>query len=227
MKKENMLWFILNSIFLILFNVAFFTISGFDHKASTWISYGFIHFAYAMLLLTPKLTRGEKSWTALGFPLYAISAIYFLTAFFAGIFFILISLDGYKITLLFQLFIAGFYGIVLVANMIANEYTGNAEEERQPQIAFIKNASAQLKGLLENIDDKETKKAVEKVYDAVYSSPVKSHPNLAQLENRILQSIKELEYIVSTGDNESIISQANLLLATVNEKNSRLKSGTP
>ena len=143
------------------------------------------------------------------------------------IFFILISLDGYKITLLFQLFIAGFYGIVLVANMIANEYTGNAEEERQPQIAFIKNASAQLKGLLENIDDKETKKAVEKVYDSLYSSPVKSHPNLAQMENRILQSIKELEYTVSTEDKDNIISSANLLLMTVNERNSRLKSGTP
>jgi len=78
--------------------------------------------------------------------------------------------------------------------------------------------------LLENINDKEAKKKVERVYDAVYSSPIKSHPNLTDLESRILQSINELEQTISTGNKEHIISAANFLLSSINERNNLLKS---
>lgn len=77
---------------------------------------------------------------------------------------------------------------MLTLHMLANERTANAEEKREIQIAYVKDVSAILKGLLENINDKEAKK-VEKVYDAVYSSPVKTHPNVAQTELHILASV--------------------------------------
>jgi len=223
MKKEHMLWIILNSIFLIVFNALFFVLGGFERNESVWISYGFIHFAYFMLLLTPKLTRRRTSWTALGFPLYTVSAMYFLAEFFVGVLFILIALDGYKVALLIQLCLAGLYGIVLIANMIANEYTVDAEEKRQDQIEYVKNASAKLKGLLENIGDKEAKKKVERVYDAISSSPVKSHPDLAQMEDHILGSIRTLEEAVSAGNKDSIIALAGSLEATIHERSERLK----
>ena len=35
---------------------------------------------------------------------------------------------------------------------------------------------------MEKITDKEAKKNVGRVYDAIYSSPVKSHPDLTQIE---------------------------------------------
>jgi hypothetical protein len=74
---------------------------------------------------------------------------------------------------------AGLYGIVLITYMIANEHTADAEEKRQGQIAYVKNASAKLKTLLENISDKEAKKKVERLYDTLYSSPVISLTLLA------------------------------------------------
>lgn len=224
MNKTSILWMILNSVFLILFNTVFFSVGGTDHKASVWISWGFIHFAYIMLLLTPKLTRGRKSWTALGFPLYLLSVAYFFVEFFVGVFFILISLNGYIATLLVQLFLAGLYGITLVANLIANEYTVGTEEKRKARIDYVKNASVELRGLLERIDDKEAKKKIERVYDAIYSSPVKSHPDLAQMENHILESIHALNGAVSTGDMDGIIAWTGSLETAINERNSRLKT---
>jgi hypothetical protein len=224
MKKKNILWGILNSIFLVVFNAFFFMGNTADYNASVWISYLFIHFAYLMLLLTPKLIRKGKSSAVFGFSLYSISAVYFLVEFVTGVIFILFSPENSSAALLVQLSIAGLYGIILVANMLANEYTADAEEKRQPQIAYVKDASAKLKGLLGRISDKEAKKTVERVYDAVYSSPVKSHPDLAQLENRILQSINELEQEVSAGNQEGIISVANSLLSSINERNNLLKS---
>ena len=103
-----------------------------------------------------------------------------------GTIFILISPDSCKAALLVQLCIAGPYGISLISNMIANEHTADAEEKRQYQIDYVKNASAELKSLLDSISDKEAKKEVERVYDALYSSPVKSHPSLAQTESQVL-----------------------------------------
>jgi hypothetical protein len=223
--KVSVLWIILDLIFLVIFNVLFFILGGVEHNVSVWMSYGFIHFAYLMLLLTPKLfRRGEKSSAVFGFSLYSVSAAYFLVEFVTGITFILVSLESYKPALLVQLCLAGLYGIILISNIIANEHTADAEEKRQYQIAYIKDASTKLKLLLENISDKEIKKKVERVYDAIYSSPVKSHPNLAQMENSILQSINEIEDAVSAGNKDAMISLANSLLGAVNERNMRLKT---
>ena len=224
MKKKNVLWTILNLIFLIIFNAIFFVLGGVEHHTSVWISYGFIHFAYLMLLLTPKIIRAGKSSAVFGFSLYSISACYFLIEFVTGIIFILVSPESASAALLVQLCIAGLYGILLVSNMLANEYTADAEEQRQPQIAYIKDASAKLKVLLESINDKETKKKVERVYDALHSSPVKSHPSIAEIENRILQFINELESAVTAGNKEGILSVTNSLLSLINERNNLLKS---
>ena len=224
MKKTNVLWIVLDLILLIIFNVIFFVSGGVKHNVSVWVSYGFIHFAYFMLLLTPRFIRRGKSSAIFGFSLYSISATYFLIEFVTGITFILVSPESYNIALLVQLCIAGLYGIILISYIIANEHTADTEEKRQYQIAYVKDASAKLEGLLENISNKEAKKKVERVYDVIYSSPVKSHSNLAQIEERIIQSINELENAVSTGNKDAIISLANSLLGAANERNIRLKT---
>ena len=222
--KTNFLWVILNSIFLIVFNALFFVLGGAERNASVWISYAFIHFAYFMLLLTPKLIRTGKSSAVFGFSLYSISAVYFLVEFVIGVIFILISPESYKTAFFVQLCIAGLYGAMLAAHMLANESTGNAEEKRRHQIEYVKNASAKLKSSLDRINDKEAKKKVEKAYDALYLSPVKSHPSLAQMEESIFISIHELESAVSAGNKERIISLANSLLTAINERNMQLKA---
>ncbi|MCL2721070.1 MAG: hypothetical protein FWD47_07000 [Treponema sp.] len=224
MKKINILWIILDLIFLVIFNAIFFMAGGTDHSTSVWISYGFIHFAYLMLVLTPFLIRKGKSAHVFGYSLYSISSIYFLIQFVTGIVFIFISPESITAAFLIQLCLAGLYGVILVSNMIANEHTANAEEVRQNQIAFVKDASAKIKILLENINDKEAKKQVERVYDAVYSSPIKSHHNLTEIESRILHSINALENEISTGNNTNIITLATSLLNEVNERNVKLKA---
>jgi hypothetical protein len=224
MKKTNILWIIMDLIFLIIFNAVFFVAGGINHNASVWISYGFIHFAYLMLLLTPKLIQEGKSAAVFGFSLYSISSVYFLIEFLTGVIFILISPESFKVAFLVQLCIAGLYGIMLISHMIANVHTADSEEKRQQEISYVKDASVKLKGLLESVTDKETKKKVEKIYDTLYSSPVKSHPNLTQMENRILISIDELGNAISAGNKENIMSLADSLLSAINERNIRLKT---
>jgi hypothetical protein len=177
-----------------------------------------------MLLLTPVLIRSGKSKTVFGFSLYSISATYFLIEFVTGILFILSAPENYFAALSVQLCVAGLYGIILVGNMLANEYSAAAEEKNQNEIRYIKDASAKLKSILETISDKEVKKKVERIYDAVYSSPVKSHPNLTQLEKSILRTINELEIQVRADNKDDILSLANFLLTSVDERNNLLKN---
>ena len=210
-KKQNVLWIILDLIFLIIFNAMFFILGGTEHRVSVWISYGFVHFAYMMLLLTPAVTRKGKSAAVFGFSIYSISSFYFLLELGVGVVFILVAPESYKAALLVQLCIAGIYGIALIANMIANEHTADAEEKRQYQIDYVKQASADLKSILENVSDKEINKSIEKVYDAIYSSPVKSHPNLAQTESQILVSINELKCVISDGDKDAIVALGQIM----------------
>ena len=224
MNKKNILWLILDSIFILFFNALFFLLGGASHGASVWISYGFIHFAYFMLLLTPKLIRTGKSSAVFGFSLYYLSSVYFLIQLVAGGIIILIAPEGTKAAIVIQLCLAGLYAILLVANMIANERTADDEAERQYRISYVKEASGRVKGLTEGINDKEAQKKIERLYDALYSSPVKSHPALEQMETRILGLITELEDAVSVKNKEQIISLSNTLLSAVNERNLRIKT---
>jgi len=224
MQKTNTLWLILKWIFPVLFNILFFASGGTEHKASVWISYAFIHFAYVMLVFTPHLIRDGKSWEVFAYSIYAISAVYFLVEFFTGLTFILTAPESYTAALSVQLGLAAVYGVMLVSYMLANEKTAQAEEERSYEIACIKNTSAQVKGLLEQVQDKEARRAVERAYDTLYTSPVKSHPDLAHLEERIMQCVNALEGVVSAGDRQGIVESANFLLSAVNERNRKLKT---
>ena len=68
MNKKTGLWIALDLIFVIVFNVVFFTLLGGEHPASVWVAYAFIHIAYIMVVVTPFLTRKERSFTALTSP---------------------------------------------------------------------------------------------------------------------------------------------------------------
>ena len=121
MNKKNFLWVILDLIFLVIFNVVFFVISGTEHPASVWISYGFIHLAYIMLLITPKLIRKSSSSSVFGFSLYSISSTYFLVEFIIGVIFIFAKPESYKVSLVVQIITFGIYAAMIISHIIANE----------------------------------------------------------------------------------------------------------
>jgi len=122
MKKINILWLVLDTILLIMFNALIWLTKTEDgYSVSIWITYGFMHFAYIALLITPFLVRKEKSRSIFGLSVYAISSVYFLFEFVVGVVFIILNPDDFKVALLVQLIMAALYGILLVSHMIANE----------------------------------------------------------------------------------------------------------
>ena len=148
MNKKSILWIILDLIFLVVFNTIFFAAGGSDRTASVWISYGFIHFAYLMVIITPFLIRESSSSAVFGFSLYAISSTYFLVELFVGLIFILLKSENHKSALIVQVLIAGVYAVLLLSHLIANEHTADSVERHEEEVSYIKTAASRVKAHL-------------------------------------------------------------------------------
>lgn len=223
MDKKRFLWIILDLVFLIVFNVVFFVAGGTKHEASVWISYGFIHFAYIMMLITPFLVKKSTNTAVLGFPLYSISSAYFLVAFIVGLIFIFTHPESYKMSLIVQVIIAGIYAIMLISNMIANEHTAESVERHEMELRYVKDASAHLKSIMDSVSDKAMRKKIEKLYDLLHSSPAKSNNSVRDYELAVLDLIDVLEDNLRRGDIPAANATISKIERNASERNRRLK----
>ena len=223
MNKKNVLWILLDLVFLLVFNVVFFVAGGTQHPASVWILYGFIHFAYIMLLVTAFLIRKSKNTAILGLSLYSISSVYFFLAFITGVVFIVMHPESYKASLIVQVVIAGFYAVVLLSNMIANEHTADYMERHEVELQYVKQSSAKLKGIMETVSDKSLKKKIERAYDLLHSSPAKSSAEVRNNEAAVMDLIEVLERDIEKSDTVAANATLERIIWNANERNRKLK----
>lgn len=223
MNKKNVLWILLDLVFLLVFNVVFFVAGGTQHPASVWISYGFIHFAYIMLLVTPFLIRKSNNTAILGLSLYSISSVYFFLAFITGVVFIVMHPESYRASLIVQVVIAGFYAVVLLSNMIANEHTADYMERHEVELQYVKQSSAKLKGIMETVSDKSLKKKIERAYDLFHSSPAKSSAEVRNNEAAVMDLIEVLERDIEKSDTVAANATLERIIWNANERNRKLK----
>lgn len=225
MNKKKFLWIILDLIFLVIFNVVFFVISGTKHPVSVWISYGFIHLAYITLLISPKLIRKSSSSSVFGFSLYSISSTYFLVEFIIGVIFIFAKPESYKVSLVVQIITLGIYAAMLISHMIANEYTADNIERHGLELQYVKNCSAQIKGIMTQVEDKNIKKKVEKAYDTLHSSPVRSNNTARDYELTVMDLIEVLEQNIERNDLIAASTTLDKILKNADERNRRVRLG--
>lgn len=223
-KKKVFLNILLDLVFLAVFNVVFFVAGGTEHSVGTWISYGFIHFAYLMVLLTPFLTRKSSSSAVFGMTIAGVSGVYFIIEFITGLVFILVKPETYKSPLIVQVIIAGLYLVILLVNLIANETTADNLVRQEDEVAFIKNVSSRVKALMDKLDDKKANKAIEQVYDLLHSSPTKSCVAAQSYENDVVNKIGELESAVSSKDNALSVKIAGEIISAMEERNRKVRS---
>ena len=258
MKRVNIFWALLNSIFLIVFNVLFFMyIDIANARTVIWVSYAYIHFAYALLLITPYLVRKGKADYIYRRSLYGITTTYFLIQLFVGLVLIvnihvrdLLTLDlsgieflpdqlkkmeqlsfGLKFpptsasfAVILQTILAGIFLVILLINLIANEHTADRVEQREEQLKYVKQSTSQVKGILSQITDKQVAKKVERLYDVLSASQVKTNPGVRSLEEEVLNGINHLENIAEQNDLEQVDQLATKLTRLAEERNRKLRS---
>ena len=80
--------------------------------------------------------------------------------FIVGVIFCLINMESYKPALIVQVIIAGFYAIMLISNLIANENTADSIERHEIELKYVKDCSARILPLVDMVSDKKTRKKV-------------------------------------------------------------------
>jgi hypothetical protein len=219
-----------------------------------WVSYAYIHFAYALLLITPYLVRKGKADYIYRRSLYGITTTYFLIQLFVGLVLIvnihvrdLFALDlsmlpeqlkmaeqlsfGLKFpptsasfAVILQTILAGIFLVILLINLIANEHTADRVEQREEQLKYVKQSASQVKGILSQITDKQVAKKVERLYDVLHASQVKTNPGVRSLEEEVLNGINHLENVAEQNDLEQVDQLATKLTRLAEERNRKLRS---
>mgnify|MGYP006956030846 CR=1 FL=1 len=221
--KKTVPQIILDLVFLLVFNAVFFILGGTEHSVSVWLSYGFIHFAYLMVLITPILTRKSGGTTVVGFSICAISSIYFLVEFIIGLVFVFRTNASVEITLVVQIIITGLYAVVLLSSLLVNERTVNATETQENEVAYIKAAASRIQLLMLKAPNRDARKSVERVYDVIHTSPTRSSPLVYPIEMQIENLITKLEEAVKANKSADVITLSSEIISLIEERNSNTK----
>ena len=223
MDRKRILWIALESVFVIIFNIFFFTLSKADKPASVWVNYFFIHFAYIIMLCTPLMVRkGNSGATDYARPLYLGTWFYFLAAFIVGVVFIIISPETTKASWLVH---AGLFAIALIyllANMLSNEHVADNMERQEQDLKYVKNTVARLKPLITDSGDRTASRKIERLYDSISASPTNSTDKARAVEAQIIGMIADLEDAVQAGNAAEQIRIADEMQKLANRRNSLL-----
>lgn len=222
MTKKNILTILLDSIFIIAFNIVFFINLKENQLASVWICYGFLHFAYLMVLLTPIIESKEylsKLST------YAISMVYFTIEmiFMLLVLFIVNSCSATAI-LSVQVVFSAIYLVLLISNLLTNDAIANKQARHEIENNFIKNSSAKLKYIESIITNEKLKNKVNNLYYTIHTSPVKTCNEVSVYEEKIDTLLCDLEKIASENDEIKISEQIIEIEKLINKRNFILKS---
>lgn len=223
MKKSKVLGSLIHLIVLALFNALYFGIGGVDHPASAWISYGFIHFSYVMVIITPYITQKGKDRATYAASMYTITSAYFAIELIVGAIIIIVAPEGHKFSLFSQLIMVAIYLIILFGNMIADEHTAKSVEKHEAELIYVKESCSMLKAIMSDISDKQLYRKVEKAYDLIQSSPVKSATNVLSIESQVISEIDNLGLAVRNGDATAISASADKIVRLANERNRLLR----
>lgn len=209
-------------VFLAVFNLLFFIITGTDNTISTWISYGFIHLSYLCVLATPLFCRKNDGESVLTMTLYTETFRYFLLELLVGVILLPINFDNYIWSLIIQALGFAWFVVRFCIHLMANESTIQSRKADTYNSQFIKNAAAKLSRLLDNTLG-ETRKKVSRCYDYVSCSPIASHPEAAGIEMALLADIESLCVAVEENDDTLITKRTQSIIQKIDERNRLIK----
>jgi Na+/melibiose symporter-like transporter len=224
MERKRIFWIALDSVFVIVFLVFFFTLSGPDNNTAVWIAFSGILFSYASILFTPLMVRKSNASTDYRRPLFVATLSYFNISFIIGLIIMIVRPEHYKATLLTYVALFGVFAIFLLLFLLSNEHTAEQEAKKAEELKYVKEAAARLKLLQENIKDKTLSKKINDAYDLISSSPVNSNSSVKAFENSILQEISDVENLDPITDSVAIMQSIELIISLANKRNSKLRA---
>lgn len=174
MTQKNILTIILDSVFIVTFNVLFFLNGGTQHVAAVWTAYGFLHFAYLMVLITPLIALKGSTAVLSKTTTYTLSLLFFIVELLFAIVTFITKTERVKMVISIETVLCAIYVIILVINLLADDSIANKQKRHESENDFIKGISNQIKYIQTLVSDNDAKKKLESLYYLAHSSPSKS-----------------------------------------------------
>ena len=196
MTKRNILTIILDSVFVIAFNVLFFVNGGTQHVSSVWTCYGFLHFAYLMVLITPVIEAKGKTAYLSKLTTYTISLMYFFIELIVSIAVFTSEINKLKLIISAQTIITAIYIFLLMSNLLTNDSIARKQERHDLENDFIKTISSKAKFIESITTDPKLKNRINNLYYSIHSSPIRTSTEVIAYETKITELLEDLESLV-------------------------------
>ena len=216
--KNKIAYIVICSVFVVIFNISFFLLKDSEVHGATWISYGFIHLAYIGLLLTQLLDEKHKE-VSLRLSSHLVSIIYFIVELITGVIFIIMNPVGFKATLIIQTVLFGLYLIVLLINVIINSKIIDSLEETKYNKKYVEETTKILDSIKLSTNSEQVLSLINKLYDIVHGSQLKSNSEAITIEVEIEHKIRRLEKNILTISVEEQISEIKVIIDLANKRN--------
>lgn len=204
MKKIS--FFIFALLFLVVFNAVFWTV-GAENKFSVWISYSFIHIAWLanviVYLHETATVIHDRSKTV--YPVYIFSASYLAIELLTGIIFVLIAPDNFLITLIVQLVLFAVYLFCIFKAVGAENKTEQNIVALSMDGEYVRKTSQILKKLCLCSGDTELHDELDRVYNIISSSPIRSNAEARDYEMKVMELSEELDKKIDTLEKEKCL----------------------
>lgn len=218
--NNQQVWWVLNSITIIVFDVVFFLLVS-DVSKPIWISLLFMHIAYASIFLFSARLRKKRDHVVLGYPVIYLSIIYFIMTLFVTLTVAFIGLDSIKMIFVVHFILLGVYMFLLLSNIHMNQHTAAHSKLEQKGISFIKTTIAKLEHHHRANPSMEIKNKIEYAIELLRFAQTKSISKTEGLEFAIEAEISRL----SLKDNETEwLFKLNQIENMIYERESILKS---
>ena len=220
---SKIIWVILDSLFLIVFNVCFFVLTTNkewfpDGRTNViWLNYGCIHFAYLLLLLSPLLSPRNVAKDTLPSTIMVVFRFWWIEL-IAGCVLIGIQIP-FMYNVIVQVLLCSIYIGRICIMALANQDTSEKVARHEQELQYVKISEAQLRYMLSSISDKATLRKVEQVYDYIRTSPLRSHPQVHSIEQQVIDKVSMLSML---DDKEQIASLADEIMRLAKQRNQQL-----
>lgn len=207
---------------LAVFNVIFFLLGGTDHSCATWISYGFIMFAILASYVTPLFCKNFKRIPENLVTIYVSSWIYLAIALIMNGLFIITKFDNYKIDIVFNAVVFVLYLIIFTVNLNVNTKVEKNLEHSDAERQFVRDASQKIRYCLDLTPEANACKLIERAYDEVRTSPIRSNEQVMNYELEVIRLVEELVAKSEASDWSSAGDIATQITRLVQKRNNTL-----
>lgn len=222
--KSSIIKIIISLAFLALFNALFFILGGTKHTDIEWVSYGFIHAAYLMVLLTPLFCLGNPQGVSVqSGSLYLRATFYFFTELIVGAVFLIAKSEEMTWPLIAQSVLFAVFIVLQLASVLANDATNDSIKKQQNESLQIQTMVLRLRTAFKAVTDEKVRSQVKRCIDAVECSPLESFPEVADAEVAVQSAVDALCFdIESEVSAETILNDTKNVLLAVSKRNAAI-----